>query len=40
VKLRAYVCQHGDFREPESAILEVADTPIRIPLSELFADLD
>jgi Uma2 family endonuclease len=40
VKRRAYVCQHGDFREPEGEILAVADTAIRIPLSELFADLD
>ena len=40
VKLRAYVCQHGDFREPDGAILEVADTPIWILLRELFADLD
>ena len=40
VKRRAYVCKHGDFREPEGEILEVADTAIRITLSELFADLD
>ena len=40
VKRRAYLCMHGDFREPETEVLEVADTPIRIPLGELFADLD
>jgi Uma2 family endonuclease len=40
VKRRAYLCTQGDFREPEAEVLEVAGTPIRIPLSELFADLD
>ncbi len=40
VKRRAYLCMYGDFREPEGEILEVAHTPIRVPLSELFADLD
>ncbi len=40
VKRRAYVCMHGDFREPESQVLEAEHTPIRIPLPELFADLD
>lgn len=39
VKRRAYLCMHGDFREPEAQVLEVAGTPIRIPLGELFADL-
>jgi Uma2 family endonuclease len=40
VKRRAYVCMHGDFREPEGEALEIALTPIRIPLRELFAELD
>lgn len=40
VKRRAYVCSEGDFREPEGAALQVADSNIRISLSELFADLD
>ena len=39
-KRRAYVCTRGDFREPEGGILEVATSPIRISLSELFAELD
>jgi Uma2 family endonuclease len=39
-KRRAYVCMHGDFREPEGEILEIALTPIRIHLRELFSDLD
>jgi len=40
VKRRAYPCMQGDFREPEGGILEVANTPIRLALNELFADLD
>jgi Uma2 family endonuclease len=40
VKQRAYVCSRGVFREPEDGILEVANSPIRIPLADLFADLD
>jgi Uma2 family endonuclease len=40
VKRRAYLCTQGDFREPDGEMLEVAGTPIRVPLSELFADLD
>jgi Uma2 family endonuclease len=39
-KLRAYVCTHGDFREPEGGVLEAAFSPIRIPLDDLFANLD
>jgi Uma2 family endonuclease len=37
---RAYVCTHGDFREPEGGILDVASSPIRITLDELFRELD
>jgi Uma2 family endonuclease len=40
VKRRAYVPILGDFREPEDQILEVALSPIRVPLPEIFADLD
>jgi Uma2 family endonuclease len=40
VKRRAYVCMHGDFREPIDETLEVSGSPIRIPLRELFAELD
>ena len=37
---RAYVCTRRGFAEPESGILEVPGTPIRLPLAELFAELD
>ena len=40
VKRRAYICTHGDFREPESQTLEIALSPIRIPLPDLFSELD
>jgi Uma2 family endonuclease len=40
VKRRAYVCMHGDFREPENETLDVPLSAIRIPLRELFSDLD
>ncbi|MDQ6666073.1 MAG: Uma2 family endonuclease [Acidobacteriota bacterium] len=40
VKRRAYICDGGDFREPSRDTLEVASSPIRISLHELFADLD
>ena len=40
VKRRAYVCTQGDFREPERDMLEIHSSPIRIPLAELFSDLD
>ena len=40
VKRRAYVCMHGDFREPQGEVLEVALSPIRVPLRDLFSDLD
>jgi Uma2 family endonuclease len=40
VRRRAYVCTRGDFREPEGGVLEIPSTPIRIPLSDLFSDLD
>jgi len=37
---RAWVCSRGKFQEPENGVLEVPNSPIRIPLDELFADLD
>jgi Uma2 family endonuclease len=40
VKRRAYVCTQGDFREPPNGILTVESSPIRIPLADLFADLE
>lgn len=40
VKRRAYICTQGDFREPQDEALEIAGTPIRIPLRDLFSDLD
>ena len=40
VKRLAYVCSRGKFQEPDNRTLEVPDSPIRIPLDELFADLD
>ena len=40
VKRRAYVCSQGDFREPAGATLEIALTPIRIVLPDLFSELD
>ncbi|HEY3827147.1 MAG TPA: Uma2 family endonuclease [Bryobacteraceae bacterium] len=40
VKRRAYVCTKGSFQEPAEGILAVPDSPIRILLKDLFADLD
>lgn len=40
VKRRAYLCTQGDFREPPCETLEIPGSPIRIPLRDLFADLD
>ena len=40
VKRGAYVCTSGDFREPENKQLTVTRSAIRIPLAELFAELD
>jgi Uma2 family endonuclease len=37
---RAYICTHGDFREPEDGVLAIEHSPIRISLNDLFADLD
>ncbi len=40
LKRRAYVCAGRGFEEPAEGILEVACSPIRISLDELFAELD
>lgn len=37
---KAYVCSATGFQEPEGGVLTVAGTPIRVVLSELFAELD
>ncbi len=37
---RAWVCSRHGLLEPENRVLEVSHSPIRIPLDELFADLD
>ena len=39
-KRRAYVCTRGEFHEPEGNLLAVEGSPVRIPLAELFAELD
>jgi Uma2 family endonuclease len=40
VKRRAFVCTKGSFKEPADGVLVVPDSPIQIPLKDLFADLD
>lgn len=37
---KAYVCSRTGFQEPEAGILVIPGTPIRVVLSELFAELD
>ena len=37
---KAYVCSQRGFREPDSGVLTIPGTPIRVVLSELFAELD
>jgi Uma2 family endonuclease len=39
-KRRAYICTHGNFREPADGMLAIEHSPICIPLNDLFADLD
>jgi Uma2 family endonuclease len=39
-KQRAYVCTQGDFREPKNRILAIPSSPIRVPLNDLFAELN
>ena len=36
---KAYVCSRTGFQEPEGGVLEVAGSPIRVPLAEIFAEL-
>jgi Uma2 family endonuclease len=36
---RAYVCSRTGFQEPESGVLSVPGTPIRLVLSELFSQV-
>jgi len=37
---KAYVCTQTGFQEPEGGVLEAAGSPIRVPLAEVFAELD
>ncbi|MGC8550951.1 MAG: hypothetical protein ACP5M4_14785 [Acidobacteriaceae bacterium] len=37
---KAYVCSATGFQEPANAVLEIPGTPIRVILSDLFAELD
>jgi Uma2 family endonuclease len=37
---KAYVCSKNGFLEPENGVLAIPDSPIRVVLSELFAELD
>jgi Uma2 family endonuclease len=37
---KAYVCSAMGFQEPEGGVLAIPGTPIRVVLSELFAELD
>jgi len=40
VSRKAYVCTQSGFQEPDCGILQVAGSPIRVPLAEIFAELD
>jgi Uma2 family endonuclease len=40
VKRQAFVCTREGFLPPEGGVLAIPGTPIRIPLQDLFADLD
>jgi Uma2 family endonuclease len=40
VSHHVYTCAQGEFREPVGGVLEVPGTAIRIPLDEIFAELD
>ena len=37
---KAYVCSRTGFQEPDNGVLEISGSPIRVVLSELFAELD
>jgi Uma2 family endonuclease len=40
VSRKAYVCTQSGFQEPDGCILQSARSPIRVPLAEVFAELD
>jgi Uma2 family endonuclease len=37
---KAYICSKTGFQEPESGVLAIPGTPVRVVLDELFAELD
>lgn len=37
---KGYVCSRRGYQEPEDGVLQISGTPIRVVLSELFAELD
>jgi Uma2 family endonuclease len=37
---KAYVCTPTGFLEPEGGVLQAAGSPVRLPLAEIFAELD
>ncbi|MGA3041003.1 MAG: Uma2 family endonuclease [Bryobacteraceae bacterium] len=37
---KAYVCTQSGFQEPEGGVLQAAGSAIRVPLAEVFAELD
>jgi Uma2 family endonuclease len=37
---KGYVCTHSGFLEPESGLLQVTESSIHLPLTEIFAQLD
>ena len=37
---KGYICSSRGFQEPETGVLEIPGSPIRVVLSELFAELD
>lgn len=37
---RAYICSPHGFEEPTDGVLAIPDSPVRVVLSELFAELD
>ncbi len=40
VKRRAYICSREGLREPEDGVLRATESPIQVPLVELFSDLE
>lgn len=37
---KAYVCTQTGFQEPEGGVLQAPGSPVRMPLAEVFAELD